>query len=350
MFNNSTKFLALIFAFALVFGCITEIPFENNKTFNRISISGQFTDSSENQIVEIREIPNENTLSQANGDPIDNASVRVESQDGQSFIFNSVGKGKYTYFGKGQQGKKYKLFVSEGSRTYESSFHEMLSNNPIDSISAVQNLESFTTPNGSVSVSKNVDLKINANLFAGGHPINVIYRVSSEYEFHEEDIRIAPDLRTCFIKQEFDFGKINVFKGEDEPNNYLSEKVLYSVGHDYKFLYNFSYLVKQYSVDDATYEYWNAVKKVTTKEVSLFDPPPGRFANNIACTSNPDEAPFGFFTVGSVTTKRIFTRSFLLGYKAEFYCTTNGQRRKAECIDCRIIVNSTDVRPAYWIY
>jgi len=359
MIHKYKPLLALIAIIFLYNGCIKEIPFENNKTFNRISISGQFTNRPltgdvtqdiDYHVIEIAEIPNENSESQANGDPIENATVQVRDDQGKTFDFAYIGMGKYRTDAIGEIGKSYKLEVTIGDHTYESDFHTILPNAPIDSIRPALGSKSFISSNGTVSNRRIVDLVVNTKIFDGQNPLNVIYRLKGEHEFKEVDDRIAPDLRTCFIKQNFDFGRINAFSGEDYPEFQLREIILHTQDYDYRFANNFSYLVEQFSVDNQTIKYWNTIKKITSEEQSLFDPPPGRFENNIKCTSHPDEAPFGYFTVASYTSKRIFTSALKLGVPMVNFCTGFGTRRPRECIDCRLFPNSTTVRPSYWVF
>ena len=329
------------------FNCIDEIPFENNKIFNRINITGQLSDDLEMKYIEIRKIPSEIDKSQANGDPIENASVWISDDQGSNYTFKYIGKGIYASEVKGEIGRQYKLEVIIGDHKYESSYQKMMVNAPIDSVRAEIGEESVVDQNGRVNSRSVVNLVLNTTLESNGQPIFTVYRISGEYEFHEIGIIGSFQIpKSCYIKQDFDTGKINAFSFFSFPNNQLLERRVFQTDHDFRFLYRFSFLVNQYSVDSTTYVYWNNLGKILKEEQDLFDPPPGRLFGNIYCTSHENEDPYGNFTVGSKTVKRIFTNSNDLGVPGINLCSRNPPRI---CYDClSISSNSSTTRPPYW--
>ena len=122
-----------------------------------------------------------------------------------------------------------------------------------------------------------------------------------------------------------------------------------SVNHDYRFLYQFGFQIDQYAIDQNAFEYWNQVQKLTNIKSSIFDPPPGVLKSNIESKTDVFEQVFGYFTVGSKVTKRVFTSSVKLKLGGQFFCNiTFGARRRPECIDCRLFQGSSTVRPSYW--
>ncbi|MBK8391889.1 MAG: DUF4249 family protein [Saprospiraceae bacterium] len=200
MIHKYKPLLALIAIIFLYNGCIKEIPFENNKTFNRISISGQFTNRPltgdvtqdiDYHVIEIAEIPNENSESQANGDPIENATVQVRDDQGKTFDFAYIGMGKYRTDAIGEIGKSYKLEVTIGDHTFTKVIFTLFC--PMLQLIAsgrhwVQ--KSFISSNGTVSNRRIVDLVVNTKIFDGQNPLNVIYRLKGEHEFKEVDDRL----------------------------------------------------------------------------------------------------------------------------------------------------------------
>ncbi len=334
----------------VISSCIDEIPFENNKLFDKISISGQFTNVPGQQIIIINEIPNENTISQANGDPIENANVKVIDDQGKEFAFSYAGKGEYISNESGVAGRSYKLLVQVGDRIYESSAHKIIEAGPIDSLIAVPENETFLTTNGTVSTRRVASFIVDDHLVNNDGPINVVYRTEVEYEFREVSQRISPPLKVCFLKSQNDYGRIQAFDPSDYPNNSLARYSLAKIEHDFRFEHNFSLLLRKFAVDEATLTYWKKIQKIVAGEQNLFDPPPGRFEVNIKCISHTNENPYGYFTVAGMSQRRIFTNSNKLGYSLQQFCGRFG-RSPRECEDCLLFgSNSSLVKPDYWIY
>ncbi|GAA4466831.1 hypothetical protein GCM10023189_49550 [Nibrella saemangeumensis] len=76
----------------------------------------------------------------------------------------------------------------------------------------------------------------------------------------------------------------------------------------WKLVARYSILVRQYALSQDAYAYWEQLAKMTQNIGSLFDPQPFLLTGNIHCVTNPDEPVLGYFSVGSVETKRIFIR------------------------------------------
>lgn len=338
------------FAFILFFltSCIKEIPYTPKTSNSRsINISGQFTDTYENQIVTIRETANLDKDASVIGDPIEFADVSVVNQNGDVFGFTYLGKGTYGSFTKGEVGHSYKLVVVlEDGRLYESGFHTLIKGSPIEAINLEHYIESFVNINGVVNEQERVKINLTSLLNNGSTPIYTLYRISGEYEFQELDFRISPPLRTCFITQNFDAGNIVSLSGFDLPNNEIKQKTILSTLYDYRFELNFSAHVTQFSVDSLTYAYWNKIERLTNIESTLFDPPPGRITGNIR--SSIGENVFGYFIVGSKTEKRAFTNSRTFANPVVNICRVRRTRRPVQCINCLRLANSTTVKPPYW--
>lgn len=344
------KILLSVLMCSCIFSCVTEIPYENQSEVKRINISGQFNNVLEKQEVIIKTIPGLSSDEPVVGDPISDAVVTVISSDGEQIAFPHNGNGSYSKIISGTAGKSYKLMISRpnGSK-YETPFIEMKGNATIDSLRVVPFLENIINTNGSVTKNQQVQVILNTKLHNGTVPFNALYRITGEYEFQEDDIRIAPPLRICYIKQEFDVGNVVALSGALLPDSRVTEKNIFKVNHDYRFLYQFGFQIDQYAIDQNAFEYWNQVQKLTNIKSSIFDPPPGVLKSNIESKTDVFEQVFGYFTVGSKVTKRVFTSSVKLKLGGQFFCNiTFGARRRPECIDCRLFQGSSTVRPSYW--
>ena len=151
--------------------------------------------------------------------------------------------------------------------------------------------------------------------------------------------------------------------------------------------HRYSILVKQFAIDEETYNYWIQLKKNTESLGTLFDPQPSQIAGNIRCTTHPDETVLGYFSVRSIREKRLFIDGSDLpryenvetGYEQCFYDEIDtilladlavgltpgyllitgvtspmgtqiiGYSVHTEsCIDCRKVRQGTTKRPEWW--
>lgn len=73
-----------------------------------------------------------------------------------------------------------------------------------------------------------------------------------------------------------------------------------------KLLIRYSLQVNQFSLSKEAYDYWQQLRKTTTNLGGLFDPLPSQVTGNVHSESDPMESVLGFFSGGSVSSKRIF--------------------------------------------
>jgi len=71
----------------------------------------------------------------------------------------------------------------------------------------------------------------------------------------------------------------------------------------------YSILVKQYSISEKEYDFWNNLKKVSEAGGDIFDSQPYQVISNVHNVSDVGEMVLGYFGVSSVSQKRIFINS-----------------------------------------
>ncbi|MGA1978644.1 MAG: DUF4249 domain-containing protein [Bacteroidales bacterium] len=75
----------------------------------------------------------------------------------------------------------------------------------------------------------------------------------------------------------------------------------------------YSILVKQLSISQKEYDFWNSLKQVNENTGSIFDTQPYSIISNIHNVSNPDEKVLGYFSVSAEKEKRIYINPQDLG-------------------------------------
>jgi hypothetical protein len=75
----------------------------------------------------------------------------------------------------------------------------------------------------------------------------------------------------------------------------------------------YSILVKQYSLNEEEYSYWEKLQNTIEQVGSLYDMTPESIPSNILCIERPEEKVLGYFSVSGVKSKRIFIKDQFRG-------------------------------------
>lgn len=144
-----------------------------------------------------------------------------------------------------------------------------------------------------------------------------------------------------------------------------------------KLHHKYSLLVRQYSLGEAAFHYWNELKKTSQEQGFLFDRQPALLKSNIHNINDESEVVLGFFSMSSVVERRAFAVKpeglDLRDY--EWYCfpvdkgpvgpltiedlpmyyaraSQGGVSAFAEvnhhCVDCREYKHSSHIKPDFW--
>ena len=176
-------------------------------------------------------------------------------------------------------------------------------------------------------------------------------------------------------------------------NNRITDHELYRISiDDQRISYIYSVLIKQWSIDAKTYEYYQTIEKQSENAGGLFSPMPMEIKGNVTCTSNPSKRTYGYVIASNVTTKRLFINAsdfqqlvsryttcdfsetgydaarrdplgfWRIAWSSEVrnsgavivYGNTTGEITEASvyyikrCVDCRAVEGSTKQRPYFW--
>lgn len=141
----------------------------------------------------------------------------------------------------------------------------------------------------------------------------------------------------------------------------------------------YSILIKQFSLNEDEYFYWERLKNIIDQTGGLYDVFPSTIPNNIYCVEDPYKEVLGYFCVSAVSTKRLFIKNNFSGantlYNKCFSDTIFTSRpdlleeinsgvawivednsKKVppsvivtydrDCVDCR--TRGTNIKPDYW--
>jgi len=321
-----------------------------------------------------------------------NCIVEVENQEGRIMEFKEQEPGEYTAdipadFLRG--GSLYRLLMqsSDGNR-YESEFTQLHLSTQIDSVYYELESQASTDPDEPIDgIRYYIDFEIDPDSSEF-----MRWELFETYEFHNPNyegyiysydrvLKPIPDSlsdRQCWIT-----GFVNAIYTLDAGNmndNEFKYMPLHFVSNETQRLsYGYSLLVRQFSMDEPAFRYWDELKKNSQEMSGMFDRQPSFTPGNICNCEDPEERILGFFSISGVTEERIFVkdveglekydvlfcfpypemprlRYMLLAdlpvYISRAVWPLTGEERFGEtvheCLDCRVRKRSSGDPPDYW--
>ena len=246
------------------------------------------------------------------------AQVWLEDENGSKYPLAQEGDGIYSLAPQPVASLKHRLNVqTKGKKRYSSEYVEIKNSPPIDSVSweitSDLAVEIYATTHSSESNTGYYRWKFEETwLYTSAYPSVFVPDIYQCWRSHlSSDILISSSSRLS--------------------ENIISNFQLANLEqHDEKLRYTYSILVKQYSMAEDAWLYWNQLKKTSEELGTIFSPMPSQVKGNFLCTSNPEEPVLGYFSIGAVAEKRIFISSLQLPAPSTY-------KTYYESADCRLI-------------
>jgi hypothetical protein len=366
--------------------CIT--PFEpsiRQEDINKYVVSGLVTDGGSLQHVYVSMAT---PVSDPSYIPVPGCTVLVRDESGNEFPMTETRKGYYTtsmaslYLVPGKA-FRVEIVAPDGTRI-ESDYDFMPEGPEVDSVYFLKR-EIIVEPLTGKSI-KGIQFFLdldagntNGRFFRWEVDETWEYRVAYPREWYYDGTVhhiFPPDYsrKICWltvpVKDVFTLTTTGLSQNRYEriPLNFIDN---YSSG---RLLYGYSLLVRQYSLGEEAYSYWDQVRTNSSSVGSLYQKQPFAVTGNLHNITSPGNEVLGFFEVSSVKSKRIFVRqvkdleiefvqncsaSVLLkglreltidDYPAWLY--GNSQNFSMillgiECVDC-LSLGGTNVKPDFW--
>lgn len=384
------SYMGLLVLVIIITGCVERYyPEEDDLKTGTLVINAHLTDQPGVQVIEISRSAG---LISPSFDPLSGSYTEVIREDGEIRNFSESEPGYYEAFLDEsflKTGASYMLHVSTpDGKDYESGFDKLRPVPAIDSLYYEVEHNSYASESDSMSgVRFFLDFTYDDEEYE-----YIRWDLTETYEFHNPDLegfildvdftmKELPDTsnyRICYITNELstihsmaldilDFG-IYIKK----PFTFVP-----NIQQEQKLHHKYSLLVKQYSLGEEAFHYWNELKKTSQEQGFLFDRQPALLKSNIHNVNDESEIILGFFSMAGVVEKRAFAIQpeslDLSSYK--WYCfpvpggpggplseedlpmyfargwmdgePSFGQVNK-HCVDCRDYKNSTHIKPDYW--
>ena len=388
--------LALAVLISLFRACVERYYPEEDKLIpGTLVINAHLTNIPGEQVIEIsRSAP----LLYPSFDPVSGCLAEVIREDGEFRIFSESEPGYYkadldTLFL--QTGAAFMLHVSTpDGKEYESPFDKLRPVPPIDSLYYEVENNSFASASDTIS-----GIRFYLDFTYDNEDYEYIrWDLTETYEFHNSDdlqyfylapdhyIRLVPDsfiYTICYITYEL-FQIHSMSLGNLDFGHYIKKPFSFVPNNvrEQKLHHKYSLLVKQYSLGEEAFRYWNELKKNSQEQGWLFDRQPALLKSNIHNVNDENEYVLGFFSMAGMVEKRAFAiepdELDLSPYKNHcyprdlpptdalwraggrypydprpMYFTQWGEGAplvliNKSCVDCREYKNSTDIKPEFW--
>ena len=364
-------------------------PEEDELKIGTLVINAHLTDQPGYQVIEISRSV---TLLFPSADPVSGSFAEVIREDGE---FREFSEDKPGFYGCQleesflQKGMSYMVHViTPDGKEYESDFDKLRPVPVIDSIYYEVETASYETESDSTDgVRFFIDFTFNDEAYE-----YIRWEVTETYEFHNPDMEAfiwdkdfnyyqLPDTsnyRICYITNKL--SEIHSMAlGNLDFGIYIKKPFAFvpNIQQVQKLKHKYSVLIKQYSMSEEAFHYWNELKKTSQEQGFLFDRQPALLKSNIHNVNDDEETVLGFFSMAGVVERRAFAEKpeglDLSLY--EWYCFPvikgpggwvtredlpkyygrawrDGVSVRAEvnkhCVDCRAYKNSTHIPPDFW--
>ena len=364
-------------------------PEEDELKIGTLVINAHLTDQPGYQVIEISRSV---TLLFPSADPVSGSFAEVIREDGE---FREFSEDKPGFYGCQleesflQTGQSYMIHViTPDGNEYESGFDRLRPVPEIDSIYYEVEKASYETESDFTDgVRFFIDFTFNDEAFE-----YIRWNVTETYEFHNPDMEAfirdvdfsyyqLPDTsnyRICYITNQL-FEIHSMALAYLDFGIYIKKPFAFvpNIQQEQKLKHKYSVLIKQYSMSEEAFHYWDELKKTSQEQGFLFDRQPALLKSNIHNVNDEEETVLGFFSMAGVVERRAFAEKpeglDLSLY--EWYCFPlekgpsgpisredlpiyfarawmDGESSYAQvnkhCVDCRDYKNSTHIMPEFW--
>lgn len=234
------------------------------------------------------------------------ASVWLEDNVGQIISLTEEGDGIYTLQPQAFTASSYRLYVkTKNGSEYVSGFEPIKASPPIDSVT------------WSIAPDKGIQVFVNTHdfdnpegfyrwTFQETSAYTSAFNSTYIYNYGTRSVELRPNnIYQCW--RIINSSDILVESTQRLSKNIIDHFPIRHVAQNSEMLrYKYSILVKQYSLTETAYNYWNQLKKNSEDLGSLFGPIPTQITGNFRSVTNPTEPVVGYFQIGSLSIKRIF--------------------------------------------
>lgn len=351
--STCPRYIVVLLVIGLT-GCIEPFDLSIEQQTNIISINGRITNAAEPQYVFIGSSSAENRVA----NPIGGAEVTLYDDFGNSWPYFEEIIGTYVIpvgSVNALPGNSYHIeVVLSNGDTYTSVPEKMPSLLVKDSIYYRFNTISEINEN-SIDITTDVfEVFIDSEIPQTVAPLYLKWEIEEAWELKPTDFpdpfgAIPPP---CFFSSYPDPQRINLYSSLEEKSGSFTGRLMAQAEIGSPFITRYASNVYQYAITEATYTYWNNVRKNIDQTGSIFDVPPALIPGNISNVADPEEVIFGYFSASMVKESRVVVRLEDIPFFVVDRCLFDLQRSRndypAICLECEAFTKNLILRPSYF--
>ena len=293
-------------------GCITEFYPRIDEAQSLLVIHGLITDQPEVNVIKLSK--SHSLELKEKSEPLPGCTVIIGDDQNNNYVLEETEAGKYVTDPaefRGVSGRIYTLRIyemDEGEivRSYESIPMEMKPVPPIDTLwyekVVISENDLYKTPNEGCRVwLSTIDPEGICRYFR--------WDFTETWEFR---IPFDVDNNRCWITNKS--SPINIKNTSLMTDNTIMKQPVNSITNETdRLIYKYSMLVRQYSLTEDEFSYWEKLQNVSQDVGGLYDIIPSSITGNIFCIEDPAERVLGFFSVSGKASRRIFIKETFRG-------------------------------------
>ena len=312
-----TKFIRNILILCVLFGtsCVEKYTPEIVKYENVLVVDGMITAEPGPYTIKLS---TSSEISKAEYNPYPKAEVIIYDDLGNSEILteNNPGEYKTTTDGfRGVVGRKYKIQINTlDNKIYFSDFEKLIASVEIDSVYAnIESKGSSYHPYDLIGLQFYLDTELSTTdtnyylwKLESTYKFNSSFLISYIYDkYHLTALENRDTLFTCWktdiLPEIIISNTVNLTEPKitNFPLNYVSTE-------DRDLSIKYSLLVKQFTITEKAYNFWNKVEEINSDQGSLFSVLPYQIRGNMYCENDSEEPVLGYFMAAGISEKRIF--------------------------------------------
>lgn len=292
-------------------GCVTPFTPETEETKELLVVEGLITDQPGPYTVKVSKSVPFGKKSEAS--PLSGCFIKIDDNFGNSYFLTEEKAGVYftdSSSFRGQQGRTYRLYIEApamyGTLHYESDTMEMTPVPVIDSVYyekvvLKEPYENYGEIDGCQIYLDSYDPTGKCRYFRWNFDETWILRLL--WPVKNIKCWVSDTLNIINTKSTAAFNESRIIK---HPLTFVSNT-------SDRLSREYSISVNQYSLSENEYLYWEKIRKLSEESGGLYDVVPSSVHSNISCIENPDEKVLGYFSVSSMSSKRIFIKDNFQG-------------------------------------
>lgn len=345
------KVLIFFLAFFVLTACVKKIKITPpDKYADALVVDGAITDRPGPYTIKLSIASNAGNSSQYI--PYKMCSVNISDNLGnkETLKENNPGEYKTDSLGiRGIVGRRYKIEITTpDGDIYASTEEELRDGIQIKSLDAVHEYHDID----------GYQFYLNAEEFAGSNDIYFYWALERTYKFQSDysilyyynggnDFKIFPKYDSLFLgyRTEVVPDVLTIDPKTFQGNQITHFPLVFEDTHTKNISIRYCLTVKQYTLNEKQYKYWNTIRKMNDDQGSMYSKQVYQIRGNISSVNNSKIA-FGYFMVVGLSQKRIYVNRLPVSYSYE-KCEPSIPMQPPYILLARLKYISSDLYPIY---